>query len=212
MISVLSYNAIHGKRTKERSTHMPLRKIILTALFAALTFVGTFFIKMPTPTLGYVHPGDAFVLLSGILLGPLYGGFAAGFGSMLSDLFGGYLMYAPATFIIKAITALIAGVTSPIFRKIARNSKSLLPVIIGSALAEAFMTLGYFVFEIFLLALTASGSLTKASISAGIAGSAAGVPFNMVQALFGIVIALLIYPVIWPAIQRQQSSASRPAA
>ena len=55
-------------------------------------------------------------------------------------------------------------------------------------------------------------SNTKASISAGIAGSAAGVPFNMVQALFGIVIALLIYPVIWPAIQRQQSSASRPAA
>ena len=34
------------------------RRIILAALFAALTAVGTMIIKIPTPTQGYIHPGD----------------------------------------------------------------------------------------------------------------------------------------------------------
>lgn len=186
-------------------THMQLRKIILTALLAALTFVGTFFIKMPTPTMGYVHPGDAFVLLSGLLIGPLYGGFAAGFGSMLSDLLGGYLLYAPATFIIKAVTAIIASASIHQLQKFTKNNKNVVPVIIGSSLAEVFMILGYFVFEIFLLAFTASGSFTKASISAGIASSAASVPFNVVQAIFGVVIAIILYPILWPSLQKSQT-------
>ena len=49
-----------------------VRKLTTTALFMALTCVATSIIKIPTVgTGGYVHPGDAFVVLSGILLGPL---------------------------------------------------------------------------------------------------------------------------------------------
>ena len=57
---------------------MKTKNIIFTALFAALTCVATMIIKLPTPTMGYIHPGDAIVLLSGLLLGPWYGSFAAG--------------------------------------------------------------------------------------------------------------------------------------
>ena len=71
------------------------RITIIAALFAALTCIGTMIIKIPTPTNGYIHPGDGFVLLSGLLLGPVWGALAAGFGSALSDLIGGYFIYVP---------------------------------------------------------------------------------------------------------------------
>ena len=42
-----------------------LKKIVMTALFAALACVATMSIRIPTPgTGGYIHPGDAIVILS----------------------------------------------------------------------------------------------------------------------------------------------------
>ena len=84
-----------------------LKKIIISALFAALTFCATFVVKIPTPTGGYVHLGDSIVLLSGWLLGPVFGTLAAALGSALSDLLGGYPTYILPTFIIKGLMALI---------------------------------------------------------------------------------------------------------
>ena len=85
------------------------QKLVLTALFAALTCVATMVIRIPTPgTGGYIHPGDALVILSGLILGPAYGFIAAGLGSGLSDLIGGYLFYVPATFLIKGLVACLA--------------------------------------------------------------------------------------------------------
>lgn len=47
-----------------------LKAMVTTALLAAFTCIATMSIQIPTPTLGYVHPGDSLVLLCGILLGP----------------------------------------------------------------------------------------------------------------------------------------------
>ena len=69
-----------------------LKKIVMTALFAALACVATMSIRIPTPgTGGYIHPGDAIVILSGVVLGPSYGLLAAGIGSAMSDLLGGVI-------------------------------------------------------------------------------------------------------------------------
>ena len=46
------------------------RMMILAALFAALSCVATMVIRIPTPIGGYIHAGDAVVLLSAFLLGP----------------------------------------------------------------------------------------------------------------------------------------------
>ena len=74
------------------------KKLVITALFMALTMVATMFIRIPLP-LGYVNLGDVFVLLSVFVLGPIYGTIAAGVGSGLADLFG-FVKYAPGTLII----------------------------------------------------------------------------------------------------------------
>jgi uncharacterized membrane protein len=157
------------------------KRIIFAALLAALTCVGTMVIKIPTPTNGYIHPGDGFVLLSGLLLGPIWGPLAAGFGSALSDLIGGYFVYVPATFIIKALTALIAYLVFQGFHKI----------IVSGILGELVMVAGYFLFEIFMLA-----ALNDSTLSAAVLASAASIIPNLIQGIFGVIIATILYPII----------------
>ena len=108
------------------------RKLVYAALFAALTCVMTMIVKIPVPaTGGYVNLGDCVVLLAGWVLGPMYGGAAAGLGSMLADLVSGYPLYAPGTFVIKACMAVCAWA---VFRAAAGEKRGL-AARIGGALA-----------------------------------------------------------------------------
>ena len=173
------------------------RKIVLCALLSALTFVGTSIIRIPTPTTGYIHPGDSFVLLSGLLLGPLWGGLAAGVGSMLSDLLGGYLVYAPATFAIKTMVAVIC---AQIFQALIKRkvfSYDLPGLVPAGIVAEIFMVTGYFIFEIFLLAV-----LNQTDITSGLIAAAAGVVPNLIQGLFGVILSVVLYPILKKALER----------
>ena len=170
-----------------------IKRLVVCALMAAFTCVATMIIKFPTPTFGYIHLGDSLVLLCGIVLGPLTGGLAAGIGSMFSDIFAGYVSYAPATLIIKALTAALAGcLFHKSFRKIASRN---LRVIASGLLGETVMVLGYFLYEVFLAAF-ATGSINQASLAAGVASSAVGIPFKIVQAVVGIIICVGILPIL----------------
>ena len=167
------------------------KKLILAALFAALTCVGTMIIKVPTPTLGYIHPGDGFVLLSGLLLGSLWGSLAAGFGSALSDLIGGYFVYVPATFIIKGLTALVAYLAYNALVKVFSLKTELPQLIISGIAGEAVMVVGYFLFEIFMLSI-----VNETTLAAGVIASVAGIFPNIIQAIFGVIIATVLHPLL----------------
>ena len=85
-----------------------VKKLVIAALIAALACVATIIIKIPSPLKGYINLGDCIVLLAGWILSPAYAFLSAGIGSALADIFSGYVIYAPATFIIKGVMALIA--------------------------------------------------------------------------------------------------------
>lgn len=173
-----------------------IKKLVTAALLAALTCVSTMIIKIPTPTFGYIHPGDGFVLLSGIVLGPWGGALAAGIGSMLSDIFSGYASWAPATLIIKALTAAVAGLLFHSLQRIVKSAQAhYAAVIAGGVAGEAVMVIGYFLYEAALAAF-GSGGFTPATLAAGIASSATGIPFNIVQGVVGIILATLILPIL----------------
>ena len=150
------------------------QKIVITSMLAALCCVATMLIKIPSPLKGYINFGDCVVLLSGWLLPPVYGFAAAGIGSALADLFAGYVIYAPATFIIKGIMAIIAHFCFAGMHNKLGNTPSR---IIGGALAEIEMILGYFVFEGFMY---------------GFAPSVVNIPANGVQGIAGLVIGLIL--------------------
>ena len=71
-----------------------LKKTVMSALFASLACIATMSIRIPTPgTGGYIHPGDAVVILSGIVLGPAWGLLAGGIGSALADILSIYQLH-----------------------------------------------------------------------------------------------------------------------
>ena len=157
-------------------------KLILSALFAALTCIFTMLpIGIPSLTQGYIHFGDCFVLLAGWYLGPVYGALAAGIGSMLTDILGGYLIYAPATLIIKMAVAFVAAT----FLKIAQKNGGITFILrlIGGMLAEMLMALGYFAYSATVMGY-------------GWAGSAVEIPNNLVQGGVGVVAAIILAQII----------------
>lgn len=171
------------------------KKMVIAALMAALTCIATMIIKFPTPTMGYIHLGDGFVLMCGVLLGPWAGALAAGVGSMFADIFSGYASWAIATLLIKALTAMIAGLIFHGFRKnLRRPVAPYIGIIAGGIVGEAVMVLGYFLFEAGLAA--ADGSFSAAALAAGAAASAVGIPFNIVQGTVGIAVSTLLMPVL----------------
>ena len=81
------------------------RRICLTALMAAIIYVFTAYIHVPSHT-GYTHVGDGFLYLAASLLPAPYAAAAGAIGAGLADLLSVYSIWAPGTIIIKALTAL----------------------------------------------------------------------------------------------------------
>ncbi len=152
-----------------------IRKLVFAALFAALSCVATMVIRIPTPIGGYIHAGDAVVLLSAFLLGPWWGAAAAGLGSGLADLIAGYGLYVPGTFVIKFVVALLGGLV--LRCKFIR----VLPVraVAAGLVGEIFMVLGYLGYEAVVLGYGAA--------------AVGGVPMNCIQGAFGVVAGAALF-------------------
>ena len=152
---------------------MKTKKIVISALLTALCCIATMIIKIPSPLKGYMNLGDCIVLLSGWLLSPFYGFLASGLGSALADIFSGYTLYAPATFVIKGLMALIAFY---LFRYMQNKVHPLFARIISAVAAEIIMILGYYIFEGFLY---------------GFIPSLINMPANIIQGVLGLVLSVL---------------------
>ena len=113
-----------------------LYDIVMIGLMAAVVFVVTMFlsIRIPTPTgTTMIKLANAFVLLCGLLLGPVRGGLAAGIGSMIFDLMTPE--YAPEAwitflrfFLMAWLCGVIAYAGAAAAKKFARNLVACLQV------------------------------------------------------------------------------------
>ena len=148
------------------------QKIVFSAMLAALACVVTMLVKIPSPLKGYVNLGDGIVLLIGWILSPFYGFLAAGIGSALADLFSGYVIYAPVTFIIKGLMALLAYFT---YKTLNNKAGNLTSRIISGIISEIIMISGYFIFEGFMYGFSASTVNIPANAFQGVAGLVIGI-------------------------------------
>ena len=159
-----------------------LIKLITAALFMALICVATYIVQIPMPaTGGYINLGDCFVLTAGIFLGLGYGALAAGLGSALADMIAGYMQYAPATFVIKALMAVAAYYIYVALKKAFKGKFAFVAAIIAGVVAETIMVLGYFGYEAVVLGygLGAAGSIF-ANVMQGVVGVAAATAVSAV--------------------------------
>lgn len=146
--------------------NLSVKKMTMAGVMAALVFVMTYVPKVPVPiTGGYVHLGDGAIFLAALLLGPL-GIPAAAIGSGLSDVLGGYMVYAIPTILIKGVVALVAW-------KLWKEG-SWLRAALAFVLAEIAMVAGYFAFEAVMFGTAAAWGAVGPNCIQGIAGVALG--------------------------------------
>lgn len=116
---------------KKSNLNNHIKLITLVALFMALVIIGSR-IYIGTHDTFRFHLGNSMCLLAAFILGPLYGGVAAGFGSLLFDM----LFYtAGPSAIITLITKFVMGyVAGLVFYKF--NHKNALHLIIAGTTGE----------------------------------------------------------------------------
>lgn len=156
--------------------------MVMTALMMCLIMIATMFIKVPIPfTQGYVHLGDSMIFLAVLILGKKGGALAAGAGSALGDIIGGYAFWAPWTLLIKLIMAWILGSFVERMEKSGNGNGHAgisAAEIIGMVVAGIEMTAGYYV--------------TEAVMYGNFIAPLSGVPWNIGQFAVGMVIACIL--------------------
>ena len=149
------------------------RRLAVSSVMAALIFVLTFSIRIPGPVLAggaYINLGDSLIYCAAFMLGGIPAMLAAGIGSMLADIAGGALIYAPATLVIKGIMGLVCGI---MMLKLSFGK-----FVFASIIGGAIMVCGYGIYEFFVF---------------GAAYALTSLPFNLIQWSGGVGIALLLY-------------------
>jgi uncharacterized repeat protein (TIGR04002 family) len=115
-----------------------IQRLCQAAVFAAIIYVFTAYLHVPSFN-GYTHVGDGFIYLAASVLPTGYAAAAGAIGAGLADILSGYSIWAPATLIIKALTACFFTCSAPTFL-CKRNYLALIP----SALLCIF---GYYLYE-----------------------------------------------------------------
>ncbi len=159
---------------------MTTRQLTLGALSVALVAVATLVIRIPVPaTQGYINLGETMIYLVALLLGPIFGAVAGALGSALADLLAGYASFAPFTLVIKGVEGGLGGwLAWHVLRWAhAEGGRSVAGGLVACAVAGAWMVLGYYLVEAYLMGL-------------GTGTAAAEVPGNLFQVGSGIVVGL----------------------
>lgn len=171
-----------------------IRRLIFASMMAAVVYVASAFLQLSIPTaIGTtrIHLGNVMCLLSGMLLGPVYGGVAAGVGSMLFDLTSPvYISSAPFTFIFKFAMAWLCG-------KIVKKRPGQFGFIFGSIAGAFLYTLLYitknFVEYCFVFSMPLEGVLLM-SMQKGIV--------SCINAVLSVAIAVPLGSSLRPIIKR----------
>ncbi len=160
--------------TQPNHTQSTVFKIAASAIFAGLVAVATLLLVVPIPaTSGYFNLGETIIFVAALLLGPVIG-MAAGAGASIADVLVA-AQFAPGTFTIKAIEGFLVGF---LFRKINRKINNItISASIAIAIGGLEMVAGYFLYETLALGYPFALALAE-------------VPFNIVQMLVGLVVAV----------------------
>lgn len=89
-----------------------INKLVVTAFFAAITFLGIQIFRVPLPAVvgtPFVHFGHIFVVMGVLLMGGKRGAVSGTLGLVIFDILNGYLQDVPQVFLETIIKCLLIG-------------------------------------------------------------------------------------------------------
>ena len=170
-------------------------RICFIGLMAAIVFVVNYF---RIPFMGtQLHMTNALCALCGLLFGPSAGFMAAGLGSGLYDIVGGYGAECVITFINKGMIALVAGLIAyKAGRKEPLDTAAHAKIIVGSVL-------GAFTYvALYMLKTTVAGLLIDGlTIDAVTVKLLSKFPGSTMNAVFASIVAPILFNALRPALK-----------
>ncbi len=155
--------------SEERKKSSALR-ISLIAITTAIVAVFTIAIRVPTPVGGYVSLCDVAVVFVSATFGPVTGFIAGGVGTAIADLAGGFGQWAPVSFVVHGLEALLIALI------VRSKPDSLVYKLLAAAVAILTVAGGYF--------------LLTGAFLIGFAAALPEVPANVVQSACGVIVGL----------------------
>ena len=181
--------------TGSQVTDGRVKAMVVTAFFAAITFLGIQSFRIPLPAaIGtpFVHFGHIFVVMGVLLQGGKRGAVSGTFGLIIFDILNGYLQDVPQVFIEAVVKCLIVGAIFMILKKKAQGDKK---KEYGYAIICA-VIYGCMNIVIELVMGTIRMMILGSGFAAAVAGSVASIPATVINAVFMIIaIAVLYQPV-----------------
>ena len=170
------------------------RKIVITALMAALTVAGSAIrVTMPIDIAGTTsfHLGNIMCALSGLLLGPWFGGLAAGLGSAIYDIMNPlYISECWITFLTKGAYGLVAGLIAYAGVKNWGYIKAVLASLGGAVTyAALYLAKSYFYSGLLIKGLTPDAALLT-------------IYAKLPATIFNAVVAIIFAPILGIAIRK----------
>ena len=129
------------------SVSAKIKEIVQMGMLSALTFVATMAIHVPSWNGGVIHLGDSMIFLTAIIFGKKYAAISGAIGMTMFDILSGYSVWAPYTFVIKAIMGFIVGSVAYMDGSKGENAYK---NAVGMLLAGIWMIVGYYAAEVMI--------------------------------------------------------------
>ena len=187
------------------NNQIKFKKLIQTALLAALCFVSFTYLQIKIPVPGgdatSLHIGNTFCVLAALLLGGWYGGLAGAIGMTIADLIDPvYILVAPKTFILKLCVGLITGLIAHKIAKIGESTDSkyifkwsLIASISGLAFNVIADPIVGFFYKQYILGQPQDAAMILAKLSAAT---------TFINAVVSVILVVIIYNAIRPILKK----------
>lgn len=172
-----------------------VRKLVMTAFFATITFLGIQAFRIPLPAAEgtpFVHFGHVFVVMGVLLQGGKRGAVSGTLGLIIFDILNGFVQDIPQVFLETIIKCLIVGAIFAVLKKRAAgdSKKEYASAVLCSVIYGCMNVL------IELAAGTVKMMLVGSGFSAAFTASVVSIPATVINAVFMIIaIAVLYQPV-----------------
>ena len=180
------------------------KKLALSAMLAALCYIGFTFCKIDIPVgmeKTAFHLGNVFCVLAALLVGGLWGGAAGAVGMTIADLTTGYVDSAPKTFVLKLCIGLLVGLVAHKVFHLSREKQRKVPLPVATVLSctagmafnmVADPLVGYF-YKQYILGIPQSAAKMWAKM---------GAITTAVNAVVAVIAASLLYLALRPALKK----------